>query len=196
MTLPDPNTPGTYVRHRQRMVRQSIFEDLRDTLIRTQWMAGTTRDNAVTTAPGATIPLLGGHPINLIDFFPERNSPISESTPINTFAMDVGVAGTLGEGEMGGHYEQPYQFNFALYANSDATAVAMFSDLYDRYIGISDSPYVTLYNYLVDPPTPVVRMEVDDFGYMRDTERPAPAEVFLYVAQLEITDYVDQVRNG
>lgn len=183
---------GTYVRHRPRMVRESIFQDLRDTLIRTDWLAGTTRDGLVTTTPSSTFPLLEGKPINLIDFFPEG---VSE-TPPNTFAVDIGEPGDLVEGELGGYFEQPYGFEFAFYASSDAVAIALFSDLTDRYMGLSDSPFISLYNYLTDPPNLVVRMEVENFKYARNQHTAAPNEVHLYSAQLEITDYVDQARTA
>lgn len=189
----DINSPPVYVRHRTRMVRESIFEDLRDTLIRTQWLEGTTRDG-VTTGPDETLALLEGRPLDLIDYFPESDGAQAE-TLFNTFAMDIGDPGEMVEGELGGFLEQPYTFNMAFYALTDAVAMAVMSDLHDRYMGITESPYISLYNYLADPPNIVVRMEVENFRYARDIQQIAPHEVHLFFASLEITDYVDQARR-
>lgn len=190
----DPNQAPVYIRHRARMVRESVFQDLRDTLVRTQWLAGTTSDGLVTTAPDQTLALLEGRPLNLIDYFPENDGAQAE-TLYNTFAMDIGDHGEMQEGELGGFLEQPYTFNMAFYALTDAVAMAVFSDLYDRYMGITDSPFISLYNYLAATPNVVVRMEVENFRYARDIQQVAPHEVHLFFASLEITDYVDQARR-
>lgn len=192
---PDLNTEPVYVRHRSRMVRESVFQDLRDTLIRTEWLAGTTFRGDVTTAPENTLALLEGRPLNLIDYFPEFDGAPAE-TLLNTFAMDIGDHGEMYEAELGGHWAQPYTFNMAFYAVTDAVAMAVFSDLYDRYMGITDDEFISLYNYLVDPPKIVVRMEVENFRYARDVTNVAPHEVHLFFASLEITDYVDQARRN
>lgn len=191
--LLDPNAPAVYIRHRPRMVRESIYQDLRDTLIRNQWMPGTSTDG-VTTLEGETLALLEGRPLNLIDYFPE-NDGASAETLYNTFAMDIGDPGEMVEGELGGFFEQPYVFNMAFYALTDAVAMAVLSDLHDRYMGITDSPFISLYNYLAPTPNVVVRMEVENFRYARDVQQVAPHEVHLFFASLEITDYVDQARR-
>lgn len=196
MTFPDPNQPSTYVRHRSRMVRESVYWDLHDTLVRTQWLAGTTSDGLVTLAPTATLALLEGDPLNLIDYFPESHDQTTDpATPFNTFALDIGEQGEMVEGELGGHFEQPYSFNMAFYAKTDAVAMALMSDLHDRYMGLTESPYISLYNYLAATPNVVVRMEVENFRYARDVTNVAPHEVHLFFAQLEITDYVDQAAR-
>ena len=106
MATMDPQTlnplggpAAVYVRHRDRMVQESVFEDLQNTLIACRWLAGTTSRpvvspydpstpdhprsyRIVTTAPEETLRLLGtkggngtgnGTPaqIVLIDYFPE-----------------------------------------------------------------------------------------------------------------------------
>lgn len=192
--LLDPNQPPVYIRHRPRMVRESVFQDLRDTLIRNQWMAGTTTNGAVTTLPTQTLALLEGKPLNLIDYFPE-NDGADAATLFNTFAMDIGDPGDLVEGELGGFFEQPYVFNMAFYALTDAVAMAVLSDLSDRYLGVIESPFISLYNYWAATPNVVVRMEVENFRYARDVQQVAPHEVHLFFASLEITDYVDQARR-
>lgn len=191
--LLDPNAPAVYIRHRPRMVRESVFQDVRDTLIRSQWMPGTSTDG-VTTLEGETLALLEGRPLNLIDYFPENDGAAAE-TLYNTFAMDIGDPGEMVEGELGGFFEQPYVFNMAFYALTDAVAMAVLSDLHDRYMGITDSPFISLYNYLAPTPNVVVRMEVENFRYARDVQQVAPHEVHLFFASLEITDYVDQARR-
>ena len=192
----DLNSPGQYVRHRNRMVRESVYQDLKDSLIRTQWLAGTTSDGLVTVTPTGTFALMEGDPVDLIDYFPESGNQEGEAiTPFNTFALDIGEQGEMVEGELGGFFEQPYSFNMAFYAKTDAVAMALMSDLYDRYMGLTESPFISLYNYLAASPNIVVRMEVENFRYARDVQNVAPHEVHLFFASLEITDYVDQARR-
>lgn len=192
MTEPHAQIIAGYVRHRPRMVRESVYQDLRDTLIRTEWLVGTTRDGSVTTTSANTLALLEGSPLHLIDYFPESDGGPPE-TLFNTFALDIGEAGESEEGELGGGYRvHPYTFNMAFYAKTDAVAMAVMSDLADRYLGQTDAPYISLYNYLAPTPNIVVRMEVENFRYARDTQNVAPHEVHLFFAALEITDYVDQ----
>ena len=185
---------GGYVRHRSRMVRESVYQDLSDTLIRTRWLIGISSDAVETTTANA-MALLEDSPLVLIDYFPDSEEGPAV-TPLNTFALDIGEQGEMVEGEMGGFFEQPYTFNMAFYAKTDAVAMALMSDLRDRYLGLSDSPFVSLFDYNSPTPQPrlVVRMEVDNFRYARDTQNVAPHEVHLFFAALEITDYVDQER--
>jgi hypothetical protein len=201
-----------YIRHRDRMVRESVFEDLQNTLIACSWLAGTTSKAVlpvdgsggvaatVTTAPAATLQLLEGSPINLIDAFPENDpAPTDDTsgrTPFNTFAMDTGRPGQATPLELGNAltYEKPYTFNYAFYAVSDAVALAVMNDLADRYKGhIVDGDAIDLYNYLAaDPTTPVMRMDVESFRYARDTEQTSTSfDVHLYFAELVIVDLVE-----
>jgi len=197
-----------YVRHRDRMIRESIFVDLQDTLIACGWLEGTTSrplvplgggmPAVITTGPDDVLELLEGHPLVLIDAFPEADpSPTSDGnrTELNTFAMNTGQPGEPAPVELGnrGLYEKPYTFNFAFWAVSDAVAVAVFNDLADRYKGnILDGDAINLYNYLADDPTtPVVRMDVESFRYTRDTETVTASDVHLYFGELVVMDLVE-----
>lgn len=197
-----------YVRHRDRMIRESVFTDLQDTLIACGWMEGTTSrpllpldggaPTVITTGPSDVLELLEGNPMVLIDAFPESDpSPTADSnrTELNTFAMNTGLPGDPTPVELGnsGLYEKPYTFNFAFWAVSDAVAVAVFNDLADRYKGnIVDGDAISLFNYLAtDPTIPVVRMDVESFRYTRDTETVTASDVHLYFAELVVVDLVE-----
>lgn len=210
---------GGYVRHRDRMVQESIFEDLQNTLIACRWMSGTTSRPVVspddpaagwqiiTTAPADVLRLLDGHEVKLIDYFPEANrnddgenpegQQRSRKTDPNTLAVDTGVAQAPQDLEMGSNFiEQPYLFTMAFYASSDAVALALMNDLRDRYQGrIVSDDHLNLYNYNApgfDSTTlPVTRMECVAFRYEQNVETVAPWEAHLYYAELTISDYVD-----
>jgi hypothetical protein len=194
----------TYIRHRSRMVQESVFVDLRNTLIACRWMTGTTDrpvrnpdtgdSEIITVTAGQVYKLAEGHPIVLLDYFPETTGESSGTTEPNTFAMDAGRLGEAGYLELGSDMmEQPYLFNFAFYAVSDAVAEAVFSDLNDRYRGrIVAGEAIDLYNYLdPDATEPAVRMEIDSFRYARDVEQAAPNEVHLFFGELALTDVVE-----
>lgn len=197
-TVNSPEAP-TYLRHRDRMIRESVFEDLQNTLIACQWMPGTTTRavrnvntgvrEVVTTAPTQVLAMLN-YPIQLIEFFPEANETQQGKVPTNTLAMDVGRRGDSVALELGSSsMVTEHSFNFAFYAEDDGLALAIFNDLRDRYNGnIVEGDGVNLYNFLADPPRLVSRMEVDLFRYARDAESISPAEVHLYFAELTITD--------
>jgi hypothetical protein len=206
-----------YVRHRDRMIRESVFTDLQDTLIACRWLAGTTSrplipitvpptpplppipppaPTVITTTPGQVLELLEGHRIILVDAFPESDpAPDSTgSTELNTFAMDTGRPGEEAPVELGNPtlYEKPYTFNLAFWAVSDGAATAVFNDLFDRYKGnIVDGDSIPLYNYLADPPTTVVRMDVESFRYTRDADTVTPSDVHLYFGELVIVDWIE-----
>lgn len=208
-----------YIRHRDRMVTASVYQDLKDTLIACRWLAGTTSkpvwspsspkvfnpetgqyvvpDPAVIiTAPSQVLPLLGGQPMQVIDYFPETEGtrPRDERVPKNTFAMDSGQPGDPEQAELGSDVqEQQYAFNFAFYAVSDAAAIAVMSDLRDRYNGriVADAG-INLYDLNSDDPAfAVLQMEVDTFRYARPNEQVTPADIHLYFAELTITDWID-----
>lgn len=198
---------GGYVRHRDRMVQESVFQDLQDTLIACRWMAGTTSRPIVDPFGSNTTPvqvtttldqvhkLLDGNPINLIDFFPEAegNDAYNGRTPLNTFAVDTGRPGDATELEMGSKTTiQPYLFNVAFYASSDGAAMAVMNDLRDRYRGsLVEGDYVWLVDFNKDPSPDVVKMEVMSFRYARDAQHIAPNEVHLFFGELHIDDFVD-----
>lgn len=218
---------GGYVRHRDRMVQESVFEDLSNTLIACRWKIGTTTRlvldpnmppipgeprvwTTVSTHEDQVLRLAGKNEaggvaqVVLIDAFPEASGTNdkkgqSRKTEINTLAIDTGVAQEPRMVELGSNLmEQSYVFTLALYAASDAVALALLNDLRDRYQGrIVSDDHVNLYNF--NDPTysdgitpPVTRMEVDYFRYSQDAERVTPWEVHLYYAELQVTDFIDE----
>ena len=210
-----------YIRHRDRMVTASVYRDLQDTLIACRWVAGTTSKpvwpvngasarhfnpetgqydypdaEVITTAPGEVLGLLGGFPMQVIDYFPETEGtrPREEKVPKNTFAMDSGQPGDPLDAELGSDtMEQEYVFNFAFYAVSDAVAIAVMSDLRDRYQGRIVSPEgINLLDLNSATPTQaILQMDVETFRYARPSESVAPADVHLYFAELTITDWIE-----
>lgn len=203
---------GGYVRHRDRMVQESVFQDLRDTLIACRWLAGTTsrpvRDpyNAgawgqVTTTPDQTLALLESNPVVLIDYFPEAEEgsvtgePETGQTALNTFALDTGSRIDSAMRELGNPTAEyvTYRFNMAFFAASDAVAQAVFADLADRYRGRLVRPdFIELWDYNSTSELPVVRMDVGRFAFTSNEDQNiAPYEVHLYFGELELEDEVD-----
>lgn len=208
-----------YIRHRDRMVQQSVYQDLRNTLIACRWMAGTTskpvRDPAtprifdpitgqytlapakiITTTPEQILPLLDKVPVSLIDYFPESEGDRNrnERTPKNTLALDSGQASDAIPAEMGSNrLEQEYVFNMAFYGSSDGVAIALLNDIRDRYTGrIVAGDGIDLYDWVAAPEQVAVRMDVDSFRYAQNQDPElAPHEIHLYFAELALTDYVD-----
>lgn len=206
---------GGFVRHRDRMVQESVIEDLENTLIACRWKSGTTTHKVidpynpsagwthVTTTPDKVLRMAGVE-VKVIDYFPESSGPgadvegASRTTEPNTLAVDSGVAGESYMVELGSNLrEQPYAFTMALFARTDAVALALFNDLRDRYQGrLITSDHISLYNFNADdydPDTslPVSRMEVDAFRYAQDASEASPSDVHLYYAELQLTDVVD-----
>ena len=170
---------GGYVRWRPRMVRLSAFEDLKATLTATGWT------NASLKSPFA-----------LKEFFPEFATYKDDEVHINTMAVDAGEPQSLDEYELGGLLTRLYRINLAFYAQDDETGVAIFSDLSDRYDGLTDSPYVSLYDYNkgANPPL-ITRMQVESFQYTRAALDVAPYEHHLWFAELMVRDFVDGTRT-
>lgn len=209
-------TTGGYVRHRDRMVQESIFEDLKDTLIACHWLVGSTAHEVwnpnveppvwetVGTAPfigpNGPLPLLGSDPLVLIDYFPETEDDdgatvgtSKSKTAPNTFALDAGTAGAATPRELGSTAQMvPYTFNMAFFAASDAVAQAVFNDLRDRYAGrIIRDDSIALWNYNSGDDIPVVQMAVERFSYRLNTELATPPNIHLYFGELLLTDEVD-----
>lgn len=179
-----------YVRHRPRYVAQSVFDDLKRVLRSCGWLGST---GAQLAQP---LGLIQGNPIEVIDAFPDQTQ--GQKIALNTLAIDKGIPGEMVEYQLGGGspaFEQPYQFHMAFYANSDATAQALFQDLHDRYMGMTDSPFITLYNSASATPIEVVRMEVEEFAFNKSVDAVAPAEAHLHFARLVITDYLDETER-
>lgn len=210
----------TYIRHRDRMVQESVYEDLVNTLIALRWIPGTTtRDvfdpynpgnprGPVTTTPTQVLKIVGEHPIQLIDYFPEATSddaavvgdPESGQTALNTLAIDDGMAAEPVPIELGSRLvEMPYRFTFAFWAATVGVAQALLNDLRDRYRGLVVFPEVVpLYDYITDSTTAVLNMAVESFVYTRSAEdEAAPHEALMFYAQLVVTDIVDDTgMNG
>jgi len=202
-----------YVRHRDRMVQESVYEDLVNTLIAFRWIPGTTtrpvRDpydgpdpTIVQTDPDQVLKMVKDHPITLIDYFPEATTdesglvgePASGQTALNTLAIDDGQAGEAIPLELGSTLaEIPYRFTLAFWAASVGIAQALLNDLRDRYRGlVVNTDAIVLYDYNTDPTVPVVPMAVESFTYVRPAEeQAAPNEATMFYAQLTITDQVD-----
>jgi len=203
---------GGYVRHRDRMVQESVYQDLRDTLIACRWLEGTTSKpvadpynagvwGVVTTAAIELLPLLENDPVVLIDYFPEAEGgsvagePSTGKTEINTLALDNGTRVGTAPVELGNQSAEliTYRFNLAFYAASDGLAQAVLGDLADRYRGRLVRPEVIeLWNFNSAAVDPVVRMEVESYSFTQNTDQQiAPHEVNLYFAELEVEDQVD-----
>lgn len=203
---------GGYVRHRDRMIQESVYQDLRDTLIACRWMTGTTsrevwdpyNANAwgnVTTVTNELLPLLEDDEIVLIDYFPEAEGgsvagePDTGKTEPNTFALDNGTRVASAPVELGNNSAEliTYRFNMAFYATSDGVAQAVLGDLADRYRGRLVRPEVIeLWDFNSAATDPVVRMGVEAYSFTQNTDQQiAPHEVHLYFAELEIEDQVD-----
>lgn len=192
-----------YVRDRARLIRQSIQDDLRNTLIACRWMPGTTSQpvnnpvngnfEVVTTADADTYALLAGAPVSLVDYFPEALGEIAGNTPPNTLALDTGTPSEPVQLEMGSYTTQrSWRFHMALFAASEAIGLAVLQDIDDRYQGLLVShEVVALYDWLADPIGLVTQMEVDSFTFARDVERVVAAEVNLFFAQLILTDFIE-----
>ena len=199
---------GGYVRHRDRMIQESIFEDLSNTLIACGWKTGAVT-RSVHTPDGAllnvgdtvpTLPLIGSNPITLIDYFPEAEGETATAgtgdgkTAPNTLAMSTGIRGESVPRELGSSAETvPYTFNMAFYAASDAVALAVLNDLTDRYRGrIVQDDTIDLWNYNTNDAFPVTRLDVEYFRFQLAADQSVvPYEVHLYFAELGLVDDVD-----
>lgn len=169
-----------YIRHRSRMVRESVLEDLRTALESLDW----TGSSALGMLSSAVV---------IEDYFPVEAVYQGEAVELNTLAMDQGTPQEPQYVEMGGDdRKQDYYFNFAFFAENDAVALALFSDLADHYLGMAPGARssITLFNYLAATPTSVVDMEVASFEVAKSPQQPAPGRL-LWFAQLVITDYLE-----
>jgi hypothetical protein len=184
----------TYIRHRPRMVRQSVYEDIRELLAVLEW-TGESEDDVLGMLSS---------PILLKDYFPVNAVYQGEEVDINTLAIDQGTPSEPVYAELGSEArEQEYVFNIAFFAENDAVALSLFSDLSDRYKGnfrAANMPAgfpphfthesVALYNYLDEPPTPVVDMDVLSFEVAKSPEQPAPGRL-LWFAELTVVDFME-----
>lgn len=173
----------TYIRHRPRMVRESVYEDLKIVLGDLGWLA----NHATPVMAMLT------EPITVTDYFPVEAIYQGEEVELNTLAIDQGTPNEPQYVELGGtDREQLYIFNFAFFAENDGIALSLFSDLSDRYKGVSpgDREAVSLFDYNAATPTPVVEMDVLSFEVAKSPEQPAPGRL-LWFAQLVVSDYLE-----
>lgn len=180
--FPEVDGVGGYVRWRTRMVRQSVFQDMTTTLTLAGYI-------------GATPSISLNYPVNVVEFFPEFAIYDIDKVQYNTIAVDNGEPGPLTEYELGGVFNKDYRFNMALYAESDGIGLSLFSDLSDRYEGLTNYPFVPLYNYNAATPTRIVNMEVLSFAYTRAPQEVAPYEHHLFFGELIVRDFVEQNPN-
>lgn len=171
---------GGYVRWRHRMVRSSVYNDLVATLTGTGWT-----DQSLT------------FPFEVKEFFAEFAQYSHDAIHVNTFVLDEGEPSPLTEWELGGMLSQTYRFNFAFYGQDEATGIGVFSDLSDRYQGLTAAPFVPLYNYNVPGPDyPLVRMmEVESFQWLRAPVDAAPFDHHLFGGELILRDWIDGDRT-
>lgn len=170
---------GGYVRWRPRMVRLSVLADLERTLTSTGWMSGGLQ-----------------YPMEVKEFFPEFAVYQQDAVHVNTLVLDKADPQGLTEYELGLRYAQSYRVNMAMYAQDEDTGIAVFSDLADRFEGLTDAPYISLYDYNQPDPAPLItRMEVTSFDYVKASLEAAPYEQHLWFAQLIVQDYVDSDRT-
>lgn len=172
---------GGYLRWRPRMARLSVFNDIKRTLTATGWL----------NAPGLE------YPFDVDMFFPEFATYQQDRVHVNTLTLDDGEPQQLEEYEMGGNYTRTYRINLACYAQDNDTGLAVFSDLADRYEGITDAPFVSLFDYnQTGPDYPLVtRMEVENFQYARAPLDGVPYEHHLFFAELVVRDFIDGNRT-
>lgn len=182
-----------YIRHRPRMVRESVLEDLRATLVSLDWVPDDPNwRHGDPYDEGEFLGMLST-PVVIEDYYPVEAAYQGENIAPNTLAIDQGTPQEPEYVELGGDdREQAYLFNLAFFAENDAVAVALFSDLSDRYNGISPLTFqsVPLFNYLAATPTFIVNMEVTSFEVAKSPQQPAPGRL-LWFAQLTISDYLE-----
>lgn len=170
---------GGYVRWRPRMVRLSVFEDLKRTLTSTGWM------NANLDKP-----------FTVKEFFPEFAVYADDEVHVNTLTLDNGDPQPIEDFEMGGDRTRIYRLNLAFYSQDDETGLAVFSDLADRYEGITDAPYISLLDYNTSGTPPLItRLEVEGFQYVRAALDVAPYQHHLWFAELLVRDFIDGNRT-
>lgn len=161
------------------MVRLSVLQDLSNTLTSTGW----------TTAPLQ-------YPLEVKEFFPEFAVYEQDTVHVNTLVLDKAEPQGLHQYELGLNFYQNYRINMAMYAQDEETGIAVFSDLSDRYYGLTDAPYVSLFDFNADATPPLItRMEVMSFDYVKASLDAVPYEYHLWYAQLVVQDFVNSDRT-
>lgn len=169
---------GGYVRWRSRMVRSSVYNDLVATLTATGW----TNANL-------------SFPFTVKEFFPEFTIYVQDKVHVNTMVIDDGEPTAMEEWELGGELTKVYRFNLAFYGQDAETGIAVFSDLDDRYEGLTNAPFVPLYDYNRATPPLIRMMAVESFQYTRAAADSVPYEHHLFFAELQVRDFIDGDRT-
>lgn len=167
-----------YIRHRSRMVRQSVWNDLNRLLGELNWTGAT------------PLGILESKPLVVTDYFPEDYATQGVELEPNLLAMSTGTPGAPYQYEMGGIRAQDYTFRFMLICVSDAMAQALLQDLSDRYMGESESGAIPLYNYNAATPQFIVNLETDSFRFGPADEQVAAIHP-TYYGVLDLTDFLD-----
>lgn len=188
-----------YIRHRQRMLQESVFEDLKNTLIACRWVTGTTSRQVinpendtletVTTTTNDVFPLVGDGPLVLMDAFPADPSGIKP----NVLAVDAGVGGESQSWELGNGAlrEQPYSFAMALLVENDALGNAVLNDLRDRYEGRLVAPdAIPIFDYLTSDSVVVGYLDIESFRWTPDFEMSTQVARYFNV-ELTVVDFVE-----
>lgn len=185
-----------YIRHRPRMVRESVLEDLRNTLVALDWVPDDPSWKPGDPYDPSEFMGMLSTPVIIEDYFPVEAVYQGEKVELNTLAVDQGTPQEPQPIEMGSNvYEQAYYFNFAFFAENDALALALFGDMNDYYLAVQGNPLggrgvITLFNYLDATPTSVLEMEVRSFEVAKSPQQPAPGRL-LWFAQLVVADLLE-----
>lgn len=201
----------TYVRHRARMVRQSVYEDARHVLQAPRDYMGRLADDPDVALDGGqpdvyswlnddltrTLPLLGEYPLTFIEYFPEEGLEAYEKIALNTLALDTGTADAEKEYELGGFYSQQWTFTFAINSSTDAVAQALFQDLNDRFVArVKMPPQQELLDNLEvgdSAPDPYAASRITLYNYV--TTPPIPV-TRMDVETFQFAKSVEQVAPG
>jgi len=201
----------SYVRHRARMVRQSIYEDARHVLETPRdYMGRLESDPDVVLGPDGplvyswlhddpdlTLPLLGEYPLTFIEYFPQEGLQAYEKIALNTLALDNGMAEPEKEYELGGLFSQEWTFTFAINSSTDAVAQALFQDLNDRYVGrVRVPPQQELLDNLESgdtDPDPYAAARITLYNYVTDPPIPVTR---MDVESFQFTKSAEEVAPG
>lgn len=201
-----------YVRHRARMVRQSVYEDAKHVLSIPRDYAGRLASDPdvakksfnvpdvyswLDNDPTRTLPLLGEYPLTFIEYFPEEGLEAYEKIALNTLALDTGTSDPEQEYELGGFYSQKWVFTFAINSSTDAVAQALFQDLNDRYVArVKVPPQQELLANLEladNAPDPYAASRITLYNYVTDPPIPVSR---MEVETFQFAKSVEQVAPG
>lgn len=121
------------------MVRQSVFDDVRNTLDANGW------------------------PVDLQDAYP--NLTQGEAAEVGVAFFGDGEAFPIEEAGLGGQFEREYEFFVAFNAPDERSGVAFMAMLHDRYAGLTAEPTIPLHDYTENVPAGV--MDVSELSWTR-----------------------------